>query len=133
MAVTAQARELENSLPENACAIAQSRQSMTGFIQDTDSYKSIISQPLYMDTLPGTTGMSVPVAESTPVPLVGSTVFRPIPTPRVCDILEPTMNEQARADYLDRQMRHMKSMQLLSSIPTSDDIPLEEDDLSNRI
>ena len=133
MAVTAQARELKNSLAENACAIGQSRQSMTGFIQDTDSYKSIISQPLYMDTLPGTTGMSVPVAESTPVPLVGSTLFRPIPTPRVCYILEPTMNEQARADYLDRQMRHMKSVQLLSSIPTSDDIPLEEDDLSKRI
>ena len=30
-------------------------------------------------------------------------------------------------------MRHMKSVQLPSSIPTSDDIPLEEDSLSRRI
>ena len=37
MAVTAQAQELENSLAENACAIGQSRQSMTGYLQDTDS------------------------------------------------------------------------------------------------
>ena len=41
MAVTAQAQELENSLAENACAIGQSRQSMTEYLQDTDSYKSI--------------------------------------------------------------------------------------------
>ena len=49
------------------------------------------------------------------------------------DILEPSANEQARAEYIDRQMRHMKSVHLPSSIPTSDDIPLEEDDLSKRI
>ena len=40
MAVTAQAWELEISLAENACAIGQTRQSMTGYLQDTDSYKS---------------------------------------------------------------------------------------------
>ena len=133
MAVTAQAWELENSLAENACAIGQSGQSMTGYLQDTDSYKFITSQPLYMNTLPRTTGIGVPVAESTPVPQVGPTLFRPIPTPRVCDISEPSANEEARAKYLERQMRHMKSVQLLSSIPTSDDIPLEEDSLSRRI
>ena len=42
-------------------------------------------------------------------------------------------NEQARAKYVERQMRHMKSMRLPSSIPTSDDIPFEEDSLSRRI
>ena len=36
MAITAQAWELENSLAENACAIRQPRQNMTGYIQDTD-------------------------------------------------------------------------------------------------
>ena len=133
MAVTAQARELENSLAENAGAIGQTRQSMTQYLQDTVSYKSITTQPLYMNTLPGATGISVPVAESTPVPHVGPTLFRPIPTPQVHDILDPTLNEQTRADYLDRQMRHMKSVRLPSSIPTSDYIPLEEDDLSKRI
>ena len=34
-----------------------------------------------MNTLPQTTSMGVPVAETTPVPQVGPTLFRPIPTP----------------------------------------------------
>ena len=72
--------------------------------------ESITSQPLYMKTLPGTTSMGIPVAESTPVPWVGPTLFRPIPTPHVHDILEPSANEQARADYLERQIRHMNSV-----------------------
>ena len=41
--------------------------------------------------------------------------------------MEPSANEQARAEYIDRQMRHMKSVCLLSSIPASDDRPLEDD------
>ena len=133
MAITAQAREVENSLAENAGAFGQTGQSMTQYLQDTDSYKSIPTQPVYMNTLPGATGISVLVAESTPVPHVGPTLFRPIPTPRVHDILDPSSNEQPRADYLDRQMRQMKSVQLPSSISTSNDIPIEEDDLSKRI
>ena len=36
MAITTQAWELENSLAENACAIRQPRQNMTGYIQDTN-------------------------------------------------------------------------------------------------
>ena len=95
--------------------------------------ESITSQPLYMNTLPGTTSMGTPMAESTPVPQVGQTLFRPIVTPRVHDILEPSVNEQARADYLERRMKHMNSVQLPTSIPTSDDLPLEEDSLSRRI
>ena len=62
----------------------------------------LTSQPLYINTLPGTTSMGIPMAESTPVLWVGPTLYRPIPTPRVCDILEPSANEQARADYLER-------------------------------
>ena len=81
MAITAQAREFENSLAENAGAIGQIGPNMTQYIQDTDSYKSISSQPLYMNTIPGVTGMRVPVAESTPIPCVGPTLFKPIPTP----------------------------------------------------
>ena len=133
MAITAQAWDLENSLAENAGAIGQPRQSMTEYSQDTNSYKSITSQPFYMNTLPRTTNMGIPIAESTPVPQIGPTLVRPIPTPHICDILEPSATEQARADYLERQMRHMKSVQLPSSIPTSDDLTLEEDSLSRRI
>ena len=52
----------------------------------------------------------------------------------MCDILEPSANEQARADYLERQMRNMSSVQLPLSIPPSgDDIPLEDENLSKRI
>ena len=47
--------------------------------------------------------------------------------------MEPSANEQARTEYIDRQMRHMKSVSLPSSIPASDDQPLEEDDLYKRI
>ena len=39
--------------------------------------ESLTSQPLYMNTLPGTTSMGTPMAESTPVPQVGPTLFRP--------------------------------------------------------
>ena len=37
MAVSAQARELENSIAENAFAIGQPRQNMTGYVKDTNS------------------------------------------------------------------------------------------------
>ena len=78
--------------------------------------------------------MGTPMTESTPLPQIGQTLFQPIPTACRCDILEPSANEQARADYLERQMRNMSSVRLPSSIPPSgDDIPLEEDSLSRRI
>ena len=49
--------------------------------------ESINTQPLYMNTLPGTTSMGIPIAESTPIPQIGPTLFRPIPTPHMHDIL----------------------------------------------
>ena len=48
--------------------------------------ESINTQPLYMNTLPGTTSIGTPMAESTPVPQIGPTLFRPIPTPCMCMI-----------------------------------------------
>ena len=110
VAVMAQAREFENSLAENAYAIGQTGQSMTGYSLDSDTHYSLPSQPIYRNIVPRTTNVGVPVAESTPVPQIGPTLYRPIPTPRVPDILEPSTNEQARSKYLERQMRHMKSM-----------------------
>ena len=133
VAVTARAWELENSLAENAYAIGQNRQSMTGYLPNPDTCHSLPSQPFYMNTVPRTTNVGIPIAESTPVPQIGPTLYRPTPTPRVCDILEPLANEQARAKYLERQMRHMKSVQLPSGLPTSDDRSLEEESLSRKI
>ena len=114
----------------NERAVLQPQYSLTTSLGS----ESINTQPLYMNTLPGTTSMGTHIAESTPIPQIGPTLFRPIPTPCVHDILEPTANEQASADYLERQMRIMSSVWLPSSIPPSGDvIPLEDDSLSRRI
>ena len=110
MAATAQAQELENTLAENAYALGQNGQSMTGYLPGPVTCHSLSSQPFYMNTVPRTTNVGVPIAESTPVPQLGPTLYRPTPTPRVPDIIEPLANEQARAKYLERQMRHMKSV-----------------------
>ena len=101
---------MESTLAENAYAIGQKRQSMTGYLPDPVTCHSLSSQPFYMNTVPQTTNVGIPIAESTPVPQTGPTLHRPIPTPQVHDILEPLANEQARAKYLERQMRHMKSV-----------------------
>ena len=78
------------------------------------------AQPMHMNTLLGMTQMVTPLAKSTPVtqssqvPLIVSDGMPP-----VRDILEPTSNEQARTDYLERQIRHMSSISRLpSDIPT---------------
>ena len=129
MAITAQARELENTLAENAYALEQNRQSITGYLPDPVTCHSLSSQHSYMNTMPRTTIVGIPIAESTPVPQIGPTLHRPIPTPRVRDVIEPLANEQARAKYLERQMRHMKSIRLSPSENQS----LEEESLSRKI
>ena len=109
-AIAAQARELENTLAENAYALEQNRQRLTGYMPEP---VSLSSQPLYVNTIPRTTSMGIPVAESTPVPQMGPLLQRPMPRAR--DILEPVASEQARARYLEEQMRHMKSVRPTSS------------------
>ena len=68
MAATAQAQELENTLAENAYALGQNRQSMIGYLPDPMTCRSLSSQPSYMNTIPRTTNVGIPIAESTPVP-----------------------------------------------------------------
>ena len=109
-AIAAQARELENTLAENAYALEQSRQRLTGYVPGSVASQSLYSQPSYMNTVPRLTSMGIPVSESTPIPQMGPILHRPMPAPRVRDILEPIASEQARARYLDEQMKHMKSM-----------------------
>ena len=98
-AIVAQARKLENTLAENAYALEQNRQRLTGYMPEP---VSLSSQPLYVNTIPRTSSMGIPVAESTPVPQMGPLLQRPMPAPRVCDILEPVASEQARARYIER-------------------------------
>ena len=129
MAATAQAREMENTLVEIPYALGQNRQSMTGYLPDPVTCCSLSSQPSYMNAMPRTTNVGVPIAESTPVSQISPIFHGPILTPRVCDILEPLANEQARAKYLERQMRHMQSVQL----PHSENQSLEEESLARKI
>ena len=76
-------------------------------------------QPMHMSTLLGMTQMATPLAESTPVTQSSHIPMIPDSMPHVRDILEPTYNEQARADYLERQLKHMGSISRLpSNVPT---------------
>ena len=49
MAAAAQAWELENTLAENAYALEQNRQRMTGYLPDPVTCHSLSSQPFYMN------------------------------------------------------------------------------------
>ena len=121
MAIAAQARELENTLAEKAYALDQKKQSVIGH--------SLSSYPSYVNTMPRTTSMGIPIAESTPVLQIGPILYRPTPTPRVHDILEPVASEQACTRYLGEQMKHMESVHLVPSESRS----LEEGSLSREI
>ena len=78
------------------------------------------AQPMHMSTLLGMTQMVTPLAKSTPVTQSSQIpLIVPDRVPPVRDILEPASNEQARADYLERQMRHRSN---ISTLPS--DIPL---------
>ena len=83
---------------------------MIGYLPNPVTGVSLPTQPLYKNTMPRITQSGIPIAESMPIPQVGPIFHRPTPTPQVCDILEPVASEQARARYLERQMKHMKSV-----------------------
>ena len=75
---------------------------------------------MHMSTLSGMTQMVTPLAKSTPVTQSSQIpLIVPDRVPPVRDMLELASNKQARADYLERQMRHMSSISRLPS-----DIPL---------
>ena len=84
-------------------------------------------QPMHMSTLLGMTQTVTPLAESTPMTqsLQMPTISGRISPVR--DIVEPTSDEQARAEYLERQMRQIGSISRLPS-----DMPSLEDELVQR-
>ena len=129
MAINAQARELEDTLAEKAYALGHDGQNVTGYLPQPVTSVSLPTQPLYMNTMPRTTKAGIPIAESTPIPQVGPVLHRPTPTPQVCDILEPIASEQARARYLEEQMRHIKGIHWTPSEGRS----IEEDSLAREI
>ena len=73
------------------------------------------AQPMHTSTLSGTTQMVTPLAESSPVTQSSQIPMIPDRMPPVRGILEPTSNEQARADHLERQLKHMGSISRLQS------------------
>ena len=93
-----------------------------------------VMQPTYVNTLPGTTSMVTPIAKSTPMTQASQMPTIPIVSPHVRDILEPSLNEQARAAYLERQMQGMSSVRVPSSMPSLEDgISVVPESLSKRI
>ena len=82
---------------------------------------------MHAGTLPGMTQMDTPLAESTPITQSSQMPTIPGTLPPVRDILEPTSNEQARSNYLERQMRQMGSITKLPS-----DMPSLEDGMVQR-
>ena len=87
------------------------------------------AQPMHGSTLPGMTKMVTPLAESTPMTQSSHMPMIPDRIPPVGDILEPTSNEQARADYLEKQMRQKSSISgLPSDIPPLEDMPTQRQD-----
>ena len=74
-----------------------------------------IMQPTYVNTLPGTTSVVTPIAKSTPMTQASQMSTIPIVLPHGRDILEPSLNEQVRAAYLERQMQNMSNVRLPSS------------------
>ena len=84
-------------------------------------------QPMHMSTLLGMTQMVTPLAESTPMTQSSQMPMIPDRIPHVGDILEPTSNEQAKVDCLEKQMRQMSSISgLPSDIPPLEDIPTQK-------
>ena len=80
-------------------------------------------QPIHMSTLTGMTQLVTPLAKSTPMTQSSQIPMIPGRIPPVGDILEATSSEQARADYLEKQMRQMSSVSgLPSNMPSLEDI-----------
>ena len=61
--------------------------------------------PTYENTLPGMTSLSTPIAKSTPVTYASHV---PMSKPSIeRDIVQPMSSEEARAAYLENQMKSM--------------------------
>ena len=68
------------------------------------------------------TQMVTPLAKLTPMTQSSQMLAIPDTMPSVRDILEPTPNQQARSNYLERQMRQMGSItKFPSHMPSLED------------
>ena len=108
-------------IPEKATVIPQ---------YQSTSMESEYTQA-YENTLPGITSISTPIAKSTP-----ATQASHIPVTRPSterDIIQPISSEEARARYLERQMKGIDSVRLPSKIPSIEEESFTSMDLTRRI
>ena len=89
------------------------------------------STQAYENTLPGITDVPTPIAKYTPVTQASHVPVTRMSTEK--DIVQPISSEEARARYLDRQMRDMISVKLPSKIPSMEEESLTSTDLTRRI
>ena len=108
-------------IPEKATVIPQYQHNS---VEDEDA-------PTYENTLPRITSLSTPIAKSTPVTQASRVpMTRPI-TER--DIVQPLSSEEARATYLENQMKNMSGVQLPLNIPSIEEESHISTDLTRRI
>ena len=87
--------------------------------------------PVYENTLPRITNVPTPIAESTPV-----TQPHHIPITRTgirSDIIQPISSEEARAKYLEEQMKGIDSVRLPTNISSLEEGSFTSTDLAKRI
>ena len=113
-------------IPEKATVIPQFQQTPL-----EDEYNAM--QPTYVSTLPGTTDMVTPIANSMPVTQASQMPVLPNVPSSKRDILEPVSSEQARSPYLERQMQGMSSVRLTLDMPSLEDVSCRSANLPKRI
>ena len=108
-------------IPEKAMVIPQ---------YQSTSMESEYTQA-YENTLPGITSIPTPIAKSTPVTQASHVPVTRPSTER--DIVQPISSEEARARYLERQMKGIDSVRLPSKIPSIEEESFTSTDLTRRI
>ena len=85
----------------------------------------------YENTLPGITNIPTPIAKSMPVTQASHVPVTRTSTER--DIVQPISSEEARARYLERQMKGMDSVRLPSKTPLMEKGSLTSMDLTRGL
>ena len=85
----------------------------------------------YKNTLPGITNLPTPIAKSTPVTYASHVPMSKPSTER--DIVQPMYSEEARAAYLENQMKNMSGVRLPLNIPSMEEESHTSTDLARRI
>ena len=86
--------------------------------------------PTYENTLPGITSLPTPIAKSIPVAQASHIPMTKTVTER--DVVQPMSSEEARAAYLENQMKNMSGVQLPLNIPSMEEESHISTDLTRR-